>query len=127
MDKKKVKSWLSWVITQSVMVGLLVLAVRGVKGAENVMKLLIVVNFILFLLAFAAVSVCGDEVIRSWKEKWHVPVVVNYVYGVMFACALAWFGHVALAGMDFGATIIQSTLLDGSRREGGKNGESLDD
>ena len=120
IDKAKIKSWLAWLIAQTLMVVLLVLDVKGVSGAENVLKLLITANFILWLVASVVVSVIGDEVVRSLKEKWHIPITINYVYGLVFACALAWFGHLVLGGLDFTATIIQSALL------GGDHGERVD-
>lgn len=121
INKTKVKSWLTWLATQASMVALLVLDVKGVGGAENVLKLLITVNFILWLVAFVAVPVIGDEVVRSLKGRWHIPITINYVYGLAFACALAWFGHLVLGGLDLTATIIQSALL------GGDYGERMDD
>ena len=105
---KKIKDIAIWVLFQLIAITLLYLAgIKGIKGAENVLKLIIAINCVFSILILILVTKEDERVISTLANKYRIPYTIDIIYSLLFACALAWFGYIALAIVDFIAGLAQ--------------------
>ena len=105
---KKIKDIAIWVLFQLIAITLLYLAgIKGIKGAENVLKLIIAINCVFSVLILILVTKEDERVISTLANKYRIPCAIDMIYSLLFACALAWFGYIALAIVDFIAGLAQ--------------------
>jgi len=105
---KKIKDIAIWVLFQLIAITLLYLAgIKGIKGAENVLKLIIAINCVFSILILILVTKEDERVISTLANKYRIPCAIDMIYSLLFACALAWFGYIALAIVDFIAGLAQ--------------------
>ena len=109
----KAKDITVWVLFQLMAITLLYLAgIRGVKGAENVLKFIIVINFAFSILALILVIAEDEKTISTLMNRYRIPCTIDMIYSLLFACALAWFGHIVLAIIDFAASLMQIGITE---------------
>ena len=105
---KKIKDIAIWVLFQLIAITLLYLVgVKDVKGAENVLKFIIAINCVFSVLILILVTKEDERIISTLANKYRIPCAIDMIYSLLFACALAWFGYIALAIVDFIAGLAQ--------------------
>lgn len=104
----KIKDITIWVFFQLIAIILLYLAgIKSIKGAENVLKFIIAINCVFSILILILITKKDEKVISALANKYRIPCAIDMIYSLLFACALAWFGYIALAIIDFIAGLMQ--------------------